>query len=355
MNKIGIILTLCTLCVYTSCSIKAGSELLQATEHEIQLSPSISIEAKPVSKVSRYESLLSNNSGDFSVTAFHAEEGFAYFDNFDQVRYFSTQQVWAFFDPDMGTNGDYYRRYWPTYPLDFLAFMPHYNSATDKIAKNGSETTITLSNTGVSLNKMARTIQCDLPLSYNEQVSAKEFIYAYTKAQLYTEANKGKVNLNFIHPFSAVRFVLGAAHGNTLINSIELKNLAFKGTLDLRNEDWTLDNNNNNNNNGTITIPVDKTVGAAGDNGIQLNTNIGVDLIVLPQEIDDITICVTYKWNETNYTSEVKVNTKQSTPWSPGKIYTYKLNLGDSAEDIISTVSITAWTDNGYKNDINVE
>jgi hypothetical protein len=70
---------------------------------------------------------------------------------------------------------------------------------------------------------------------------------------------------------------------------------------------------------------------------------------------DDITICVTYKWNETPYTSEVKVNTKQSTPWSPGKVYTYKLNLGDSAEDIISTVSITAWTDNGYKNDINVE
>jgi hypothetical protein len=56
---------------------------LQATEHEIQLSPSISIEAKPVSKVSRYESLLSNNSGDFSVTAFHATEGFAYFDNFN--------------------------------------------------------------------------------------------------------------------------------------------------------------------------------------------------------------------------------------------------------------------------------
>lgn len=362
MNKIGIILTLCTLCVYTSCSIKAGTELLQATEHEIQLSPSISIEAKPVSKVSRYESLLSNNSGDFSVTAFHATEGFAYFDNFDQVRYFSTQQVWAFFDPYMGTNGDYYRRYWPTYPLDFLAFMPHYNSATDDIAKDGSETTITLSNTGVSLNKMARTIQCALPLSYNEQVSAKEFIYAYTKAQSYTEANKGKVNLNFIHPFSAVRFVLGAAHGNTLINSIELRNLAFKGTLkasenvsqdELSHEDWDLDNNNNK---GTITIPVGKTVGAAGDNGIQLNTNIGVDLIVLPQEMtDDITIYVTYKWNETDYTSEVKVNTKQSTPWSPGKIYTYKLNLGDSAEDIISTVSITAWTDNGYKNDINVE
>ena len=207
---------------------------------------------------------------------------------------------------------------------------------------------------------MARTIQCALPLSYNEQVSAKEFIYAYTKNQSYTEANKGKVNLNFIHPFSAVRFVLGAAHGNTLINSIELRNLAFKGTLDASNnvsqdelshEDWTPDNNK-----GTITIPVGKTVGAAGDNGIQLNTNIGVDLIVLPQEMtDDITIYVTYKWNETVYRSEVKVNTKQSTPWSPGKIYTYKLNLGDSAEDIISTVSITAWTDNGYKNDINVE
>ena len=342
MKNIGRILIFGILCGSISCSVEIESE---PTDKEILLSPSVSYEAETISKVTLYDNsnLIVEGKGNFSVTSYKARTTDRYFLNFDRVYYFQDDQSWRFYDSTVGGQGVFYQRYWPSYPLDFFAYMPYDNQ-----------------NTGVTV--LDKAIQCILPISYTEQNKAQEFVYAYAPNQSYTDANNGKVNLTFIHPFSAIRFELGAAHGNTNIEKIELRNIAYKGRLDvstnpaqadLANTDWDPDDTDNK---GTISIPVGKTVGAVGSNGIQLNAKLGTDLLVLPQVMtDDITIYVKFRWNNEDYTPEIKVNTSQTSPWQPGKIYTYKLNLGDSAEDIISTVTITPWTDNEYKNDIDVE
>ena len=342
MKNIGRILIFGILCGSISCSVEIESE---PTDKEILLSPSVSYEAETISKATLYDNsnLIVEGKGNFSVTSYKAGTTDRYFLNFDRVYYFQDDQSWRFYDSTVGGQGVFYQRYWPSYPLDFFAYMPYDNQ-----------------NTGVTV--LDKAIQCILPISYTEQNKAQEFVYAYAPNQSYTDANNGKVNLTFIHPFSAIRFELGAAHGNTNIEKIELRNIAYKGRLDvstnpaqadLANTDWDPDDTDNK---GTISIPVGKTVGAVGSNGIQLNAKLGTDLIVLPQSItEDMKIYVDFTWNNVDYKPEIKINTRQTTPWQPGKIYTYRLNLGDSDEDIISTVTITPWTDNEYKNDIDVE
>ncbi|MBR4978061.1 MAG: fimbrillin family protein [Bacteroidales bacterium] len=325
-----------------SCSVEVDT---YPTDKEILLSPFMTYDTETISKANLYDAskLIVEDKGNFSVTSYKTGTTERYFLNFDRIYYFKDDGSWRFYDASVGAQGVFYQRYWPTYALDFFAYMPYDNQ-----------------NTGVTV--LEKAIQCSLPTDYDKQAQAQEFIYAYAPGQKYTEQNNGQVNLNFIHPFSAIRFELGAAHGNTNIEKIELRNIAYKGRLDvstnpaqadLADTDWVPDNTDNK---GTITIPVGKTVGAVGANGIQLNAKLGTDLLVLPQVMtDDITIYVKFRWNNVDYTPEVKVNTSQTSPWQPGKIYTYKLNLGDSAEDIISTVTVTPWTDNEYKNDIDVE
>ena len=344
MKNIGRILIFGILCGSISCSVEIETE---PTDKEILLSPSVSHEAETISKATLYDNnnLIVEGKGNFSVTSYKAGTTDRYFLNFDRVYYFQDDQSWRFYDSTVGGQGVFYQRYWPSYPLDFFAYMPYDNN-----------------NTGVTVLAETKSIQCSLPTDYNKQIQAQEFVYAYAPDQSYSDNNNGQVNLAFIHPFSAIRFVLGAAHGNTLIRSFELRNIAYKGSLDvssnpgqddLDDTDWIPDPTDNV---GTISIPVNKTVGKVGSEGIQLNAKLGTDLIVLPQSItEDMNIYIDFTWNNVDYKPEIKINTRQTTPWQPGKIYTYRLNLGDSDEDIISLVSVTPWTDNGYKNDINVE
>ena len=137
-----------------------------------------------------------------------------------------------------------------------------------------------LSGSGITTNFDNKTISCELPVDMHAsggnpaqdstagQEAAQEFVYAYSPDCTY-EKNNGKVNLNFIHPLSAIYFKLGEAHGNTVIHSVGLSRLHNTGTLnvsqnptqgDLEYSDWNIPTGATR---GDMTISINKTVGGS--------------------------------------------------------------------------------------------
>lgn len=321
----GILITAIFLLTLTTACTKTGDGTDgMDSGHEIMFTPSFSASAVP-SKAFLYDenNIIQNNKGDFSVTAYISGSKSLHFMQPERVSYWF--QNWVFYDADK--NADY-KRYWPqTYALDFFAFMPY-----------------DLTGSNVSVDYANQQFSCTIPSDKTGQENIKEFIYAFEKEERYTEDNKGKVALEFKHPFAAVNFVLGEAHGNTAIHSVGLDNMKYTGTFDLPTGGWNLSDTK-----GLMNIEIGKTVGA----GLQLNSLLGGPYLVLPQSTDDITISTSFTWNSTEPTTGTGIIGSGS--WEPGHIYTYKLNLGDADEDIIADVSIEQWSINEYKHQIDVE
>lgn len=340
------ILILCILSTCISCSDKLRSDNDSEAGHIITFSPAIP-EINIESKADLYDSnnLISNNSGNFSVIAYKAGLNGAdnlHFKDFNRVFYFKDDMSWQFYNAD---SDSFYQRYWPEYALDFLAFMPY-----------------DLANTGVTVTKETQSIECTLPTSSSDQQNAKEFVYAFTAEQSYSDQTGGVVALNFIHPFAALNLKLGKAHGNTYVDRVEIRNIAYKGSLtistannsqdELSYEDWTLKPSASDPDTEDLIVSVRKTVGISGSNGIQTNSPIGGPYILLPQETAAIRLYVNFVWNSTPHEAEVELT---NSSWTPGKIYTYTLDLGDDKEDVKANVTITDWTKIEYKNEVDVE
>ncbi len=349
--------------VLTSCSglLEPGQE----SGHAISFSVSQSLSAT-VTKASLFEPkdldvMNANHSheGNFRVMAYNSKTGKRHFDNPEWVHfiYYPTNPQlsrWHFWN---GTS--VYTRYWTvTHALDFFAYMPH-----------------DLAGSGMKLDIDRKEINCNLPIdrpategneaenSTAAQSAAKEFVYAYSPDYTY-EKDNGNVDLNFIHPLSAIYFKLGEAHGNTVIHSVGLSGLHNTGTLNVSENrtqaeleyfDWNIPTRATR---GDMTISINKTVGGSGSEGIQLNSPIGGPYLVMPQatatpaSTEDIYITVSFTWNGTKTDARAKLG---GDGWKPGYKYTYTLTLGDNEEDILANVHVVPWNEVEYKNNIEIE
>lgn len=242
---------------------------------------------------------------------------------------------WRFYHKD--ANDEYfYKRYWPqTYALDFFAYMPY-----------------DLAGSHVSLNFDEISFSCELPTDGEAQDATNEFVYAFSGNQT-AQTNNGTVNLRFIHPFSAVRFKLGKAHGNTEVKSVGFSGIYNNGIFsnlrentsqgDLTYSDWTPSGS---------TTALSVAIGKRVPDELQLDSPMGGTYLVLPQSLDAVKITVSFNW-EGDRNAEVSLGSGKV--WEPGKIYTYTLNLGDNQEDILMDVSVEEWDKIKYDNVVEVE
>ena len=355
MNRTWNIITAAIACLLTSCSGHLGPDSESGQAISFSVSQSFSAE---VTKASLFEPEdlymdADSHEGNFRVMAYNSDTDECHFDNPEWVRfiYYPTSPQlsrWHFWN---GTG--VYTRYWTiSHALDFFAYMPYDPSGSD-----------------MTIDFDAKTISCELPISTDGQEAAQEFVYAYSPDCTF-EKDNGKVNLNFIHPLSAIYFKLGEAHGNTQIHSVGLSGLHNTGTLnvsenrtqaELEYSDWNIPTGATR---GDMTISINKTVGGSGSQGIQLNSPIGGPYLVMPQATatsqptatpvssEDIYITISFTWNGTKKDASVKLG---GDGWQPGYKYTYTLTLGDNDEDIIAKVKVTPWTEVGHKNNIEIE
>lgn len=177
------------------------------------------------------------------------------------------------------------------------------------------------------------------------QTDLKEFMYAYAPGQ--SADNPDPVELVFQHPFTAIRFVVKQSHRNLKINSIGFQNLKCTGTCSISEDKtatWTLDNPQ------TMTIPIGKTI----PNDINFGGPIGDTYLVIPQEFTDgLALYIDYNWNNNDGNNQndqydpsillSEIHGVGSESWQAGYIYTYAMNLGDSAEEIHFDVTVEPW------------
>ena len=300
----------------------------------IDFSPSLTATVAPV-KAELYDSdnlINEDHKGNFSVAAYKSGTKDKYFLETERVFYMyypedPAASKWRFYDS--GSNS-FYERYWPvTYSLDFLAYMPY-----------------DLADSHVTINLDTQEFSCNLPLDKASQDSAHEFIYAFETGKS-SDTDNGVVALQFRHPFSAISFTLGKAHGNTEIHNVGLTGICNIGTFSIADGTWSYSSIT-----ADMDIEVGKTVGIAGSNGIQLNSHIGGPYLIMPQQTDDISLTVSFTWNGERTDAVVSLGDGE---WLPGYIYTYKLDLGDNQEDIITDVTVNPWNVIDYRNDIDVE
>ena len=351
--------------ILASCSDQVSPDSESGHAISFSLPQIVSIEKTKAFLYENDNIIDDKQNGDFSVIAYKSGSNSLHFLSPERIhwQYYPSapeRSTWSFYD-----GSRLYNRYWPkTYALDFFAYMPY-----------------DLSGSGITIDSGSKEINCNLPIdrpategneaenSTAAQSAAREFVYAYSPDYTY-ETDNGNVDLNFIHPLSAIYFKLGEAHGNTVIHSVGLSRLHNTGTLnvsenrtqaELEYSDWNIPTGATR---GDMTISINKTVGGSGSQGIQLNSPIGGPYLVMPQatataqptatptSTEDIYITVSFTWNGTKKDARVQLG---GDGWKPGYKYTYTLTLGDNEEDILANVHVTPWNVIDHKNNIEIE
>ena len=185
------------------------------------------------------------------------------------------------------------------------------------------------------------TFSAELPDLSDQTDEVKEFMYAYTPAM---SKESPTVPLAFEHPFAAVRFEVGQAHRNLTIRTMGFKNINHKGSCALEYDEesdrylpkWS------NTTTGDMTITVNKII--PGD--INFGGPVGETYIVMPQNLDAVKFVINYSWNnndDDNSNDEYNIEVGLGGSWTAGKIYTYSLDLGNSAEEILFNVDVEQW------------
>lgn len=326
-------LILLSACLYLSCT-KSEQDNQPTEPMEMTFSTDLTVTTVPV-KADLYNNdniISKDNKGNFSVIAYVSGSTTKHFEKTERVFYMYYQEDpsesrWRFYD---SSTNSFYERYWPVErSLDFFAYMPY-----------------DLADSHVTVDINNQTFTCELPTDKSGQDSTHEFVYAFATGQK-SSSNKGKVNLEFTHPFSAINFTLGQAQGNTKIHSVGLTGIYNTGTFSVTSGSWSHPTDSTD-----MNISVEKTTGASGSEGIQTNSHIGGPYLVIPQTTDNICLTVSYTWNGKKTDASVPLETGN---WLAGHMYTYKLQLGDNQADIISNVSVVPWTEINYKNNIDIE
>lgn len=178
-----------------------------------------------------------------------------------------------------------------------------------------------------TLNPTGPIISCtSLPVTSAGQTTLKEFLYAFTPGQTYTDqvAAGGAIPLEFHHPFAKISLQLKTSHRAIYnLNTIKFKNIKNNGTFThANNPQWVASGGNTD-----LTITVNDGISADADFTSAQVTSMSLPLIVLPQSLttaDQIEVKLT--WNngdsETTYTFDNPVG-----EWQSGKSYTYTLDL----------------------------
>lgn len=264
----------------------------------------------------------------FHVNAFLSDAGGAakpFFDSdvswLEVVNDQETIKEWRFFDP---SDGNYKNYYFPIEgTVDFFAYVPQEYVKVDETTN-------------------PPTFSVEMPEFDSQTDDIKEFMYAYTPEKSKEEP---QVPLEFEHPFAAIRFEVGQAHRDLTIRKMGFKGIYHTGKCTVREKDdryipeWILESS------GDKTIYVDKII--PGD--INFGGPIGYTYIVLPQTLEEMTFVIEYHWfDNDNDTSddEHEVEMQMSrlhTEWEAGRIYTYSLDLGNSAEEILFNVDVEPW------------
>lgn len=256
------------------------------------------------------------------------------------------------------SGNDYYQTYWPAQgTLDLFAYMP-YDISPASINY--------ISNIGHT-QAGSPSFSAALPTNNTDDAAKTEFIYAYSKGKS-EDSNSGWVGLHFVHPFALVKF--------QLVNSLRLKleEIVFGYTTTAGKLEsgkptpaggiYVKGNYSNaektdfeyaqdyqiwvdsarwegTNPPQPYTFTIDKQV----PDELNMNTDFGGPSLVIPQELtDDVTIYIKGKRaDDTDYEGCAKLKTTDVPKWQAGQVYTYRLNLGDTAEEILYDVVVEPW------------
>lgn len=248
------------------------------------------------------------------------------------------EKTWRFYNLT-----DLVQRYWPqTYNLDFLAYMPLERASTSTadrvVIKSDQNIDPATYMTGpvysdVEGNKGPVFTCTGLPLTAEAQAKVKEFIYAWKPNQSYaTQTNSGgKVELDFVHPFSAVSIKIDGAHAGTVIHSVGFKSISNDGTFNAATNQWIPGTQSNN-----LIISAEHHI----PNDIQIGHVYGPYLVVPQNHGSAVKITINYTWRNI---VEKEVDVALNSSWVSGKKYTYSVILGDMSEDVKVVVSVDPW------------
>ena len=248
-----------------------------------------------------------------------------------RVTYFADDQSWRF----TNSVGAFVNYYWPKQDkLDFFAYFP---VDLTKTAVNGVTYTY----------QHGPSFTYALPLDNQENL--QEFIYSYVKNQ---DGSTPDVILDFHHPFAAVRFELGTSYRLDKLHNITLDDIFYSGSYSV-NSTGVLQGSLNDTKGG-LSISIEKGV----PDPINFNSPIGGPYLVAPQSIpEDARFVISY--TRLDLAKETKTVTLKSLggieEWEAGKLYTYKLSLGNTEEEILFKVTVENWKVVDHKNEIDVE
>ncbi len=296
---------------------------------------------------------LTNHStlgGNFSVSAYVKGTDTKYIDN-ARVWYFADFDEWSF--SKYGDKIDLYNCYWPKdVSLDFFAYMPMH---TD------------LNNACITQNSLSYNVadgpsfSSTIPLTSGGQENLQELIYAFTpdknssnlKETTVLDENGNKVTvkaveLEFKHPFAVVYLKLKRGHRMKL-ETVSFDGMKYIGNYK-HNGGWTLSDDTEN-----LVVSVGKRI----PQEINYGNVFAGPFLVLPQDLSGVTMSIKGITDNTG-DSDLNVTGKQIaqsgvSKWEAGKAYTYSLDLGDNAEEVLFEVSVEAWDRVGYKHIIDVE
>lgn len=310
----------------TAAAVSCSKEVIPEPDGAICLDPKVG-EGYNDTKASIFSDAELPETETFYVDAFLSDPSDAvkpYFSSYAAHLYIYNDQdqidEWRFCDLSSGKPA--WKNYY--FPLestvDFFAYVPQ-----------GYVT--------VSKTTNPPTFSAELPLLSAQTDVVKEFMYAYTPAM---SKESPTVPLAFEHPFTAIRFVVGQSHRDLTISSMGFRNIVRSGTCTLNNENgrylpsWKLG--------GTTDMLVDINKIIPGD--INFGGPVGETYIVMPQALDGVKFVINYKWNNNdnnNLNDEYNIEVGLEGSWTAGKIYTYSLDLGNSAEEILFNVDVEQW------------
>ena len=298
--------------------------------------------------------------GNFTMHAYLRETG-ASFIGGARAWYFvpdnATVGSWRFYDK---VNNRFPQYYWPqNNSVDFYAYMPYRDSPRPKNITVGEY----IQGTGLSLT-------CQMQQHVNLADSAgQETIFAYTTNKSKAD---GTVNMHFVHPFSAVNFRLKQGHRGLRIDSIRFNNVYLTGidTLNATTDKNTKVSWTGTGDKGDFHITVKQTIPDEINFGAPIG-KIEKSYLVMPQDLKNATITIYYYWdnadpngqddevngdedtNKTNDYYQIKRSINEN--WIAGNKYTYVLDLGDNAAEILFKVLVEPWEVEGHKHIIDVE
>lgn len=300
--------------------------------------------------------------GEFTLDAYNNKDNSIYI-NEGWIYLFNGN--WRF--RDVVNQGNLIDFYWPNdNDVNFLAYLPH--DLSKSVVKREDITYDT--NEGVKFSAEMPTVidYATKADTIAENLTRQEFIYACRLNQNY-ESDEGHVKLRFVHPFAVINFHLLQAHRDLTINSITLHNVDNRGLFTCiqdtyeyykqgnEGQEYLTHDNWDTENPSTFAVNLNKTV---PEDGINYESHLGGPFMVIPQNLDGITLSVNYSWDtkENEETNKVYIKTEGIPYWEPGKRYTYLLNLGDNLEEILFKVIVEPWDaieDDGYENKYDVK